>query len=62
MAPKSWKPDFSLADAVDPEAMEQEEAEEDRASSVMAYHAYRYVKGCCFKVKGQKSFQREQCL
>ena len=43
MAPKSWKPDFSMADAVDTETVENDDAEEDRAGSVMAYHAYRCV-------------------
>ncbi|WAR28648.1 ZBBX-like protein [Mya arenaria] len=40
MAPKSWKPDMSLQDAVDTEVIENNDAEDDRASSVMAYHAY----------------------
>lgn len=40
MAPRSWKPDFSLTDTVDVEEVGKDEAEDDRASSVMAYHAY----------------------
>ena len=44
MAPRSWKPDFSIADSVPVETVAGENAEDDRASSVMAYHAYRY---CC---------------
>lgn len=43
MAPRSWKPDFSLTDTVDVEDVDKDEAEDDRASSVMAYHAYRSV-------------------
>ena len=41
MAPRSWKPDNSLIDAVPVDNMETEDAVDDRASSVMAYHAYR---------------------
>ncbi|XP_045201118.2 zinc finger B-box domain-containing protein 1-like isoform X2 [Mercenaria mercenaria] len=40
MAPRSWKPDFSLTDRVDVDDVAKDEAEDDRASSVMAYHAY----------------------
>ncbi|XP_060600348.1 zinc finger B-box domain-containing protein 1-like [Ruditapes philippinarum] len=40
MAPRSWKPDFSLTDTVDVDDVAKDEAEDDRAHSVMAYHAY----------------------
>lgn len=40
MAPRSWKPDDSIIDAVPVDDVDQEDAEDDRASSVMAYHAY----------------------
>ncbi|KAL4219963.1 hypothetical protein ACF0H5_020374 [Mactra antiquata] len=40
MAPRSWKPDYSIMDNVDINDVEGDEAEDDRASSVMAYHAY----------------------
>ena len=43
MAPRSWKPDFSLTDTVDVDDVAKDEAEDDRAQSVMAYHAYRSV-------------------
>ena len=43
MAPRSWKPDMSLQDAVETEVIDNDDAEEDRASSVMAYYAYRWA-------------------
>ena len=40
MAPKSWKPDFSISDSVPVDNVENEDAEDDRAASVLAYYAY----------------------
>ncbi|XP_052216731.1 zinc finger B-box domain-containing protein 1-like [Dreissena polymorpha] len=40
MAPRSWRPEMSLQEAVPVDRLENEEAEDDRSHSVMAYIAY----------------------
>ena len=41
MAPRSWKPDFSMSESVPVNNVDTDDAQEERAASVMAYHAYR---------------------
>ena len=40
MAPKSWKPDFSMSDSVPVDNVDNDDATDEREASVIAYHAY----------------------
>ena len=61
MAPRSWKPDFSMSDSVPVNNVDTDDAQDERAASVMAYHAYRYHSTVKFLNKPclQVTFYRE---